>query len=41
MSISILSDSVESLIGGIYIDGGFVNSLKFINRIWGPYLNIE
>ena len=41
MNISILSDSVESLIGSIYIDSGYLASLKFINKIWGPYLDIK
>ena len=29
MNISILADGVESLIGAIYIDGGFKESIKF------------
>ena len=41
MNISILADSIESLIGAIYLDGGFINAKKFINKIWGPYFNIE
>ncbi len=41
MNISILADSIESLIGAIYLDGGFTNAKKFINIIWGPYLNIN
>ena len=41
MSTSILADSVESLIGSIYIDSGFTASLKFIHNIWGPYLDIK
>jgi ribonuclease-3 len=41
MNISILADSIESLIGAIYLDGGFVNAKKFINRFWGPYFNIN
>ena len=40
-NISILADSVESLIGSIYVDGGFISSMKFIKNIWGPYLDIE
>jgi len=40
-NISILADSVESLIGSIYVDGGYISSLKFIKNIWGPYLDIE
>ena len=41
MNISILADSIESLIGAIYLDGGFSNAKKFINEIWGPYLDIN
>tara|TARA_Y100001970_G_scaffold292237_1_gene432644 strand:+ start:87 stop:782 length:696 start_codon:yes stop_codon:yes gene_type:complete len=41
MNISILADSIESLIGGIYLDGGFASAKKFINKTWGPYLNVE
>ena len=41
MNVSILADSIESLIGGIYLDGGFVNAKKFINKFWGPYLDIN
>ncbi|MBT4645193.1 MAG: ribonuclease 3, partial [Pelagibacteraceae bacterium] len=37
MNISILADSIESLIGAIYLDGGFLNAKKFIKKIWGPY----
>ena len=36
---SILADSFESLIGAIYIDGGYHKSYSFIKRIWTPYLN--
>ena len=36
---SILADSFESLIGAIYIDGGYQKSYSFIKRIWTPYLN--
>ena len=39
MNKSILADSVESLIGGIFIDSGYKSSIKFINYVWGPYLN--
>ncbi len=38
---SILSDSVESLIGAIYIDSGYSSSFKFIKKIWSPYLDIK
>ena len=41
MYVSILSDSVESLIGAIYIDGGYKNSFNFIKKFWEPYLDIE
>ena len=41
MNISILADSIESLIGAIYLDGGFLNAKKFINKIWGPYFDIK
>ena len=41
MNMSILSDSVESLIGAIFIDSGYLATYKFINDIWGPYLNLE
>jgi len=41
MNKAILSDSVESIIGAIYIDGGYLSSLNFIKGIWGPYLDIK
>ncbi len=41
MNISILADSIESLIGALYLDGGFISAKKFIHSTWGPYLNIE
>ncbi len=41
MNISILADSIESLIGALYLDGSFKNARKFIETTWGPYLNIE
>ena len=41
MNVSILADSIESLIGSIYLDGGFANAKKFINNFWGPYLDIN
>ncbi len=41
MNISILSDSIESLIGALYLDGGFMIAQKFIKSTWGPYLDIE
>ena len=41
MNFSILADSVESLIGGIFIDSGYISALKFIKNIWEPYLDIK
>ena len=41
MNVSILADSIESLIGAIYLDGGFANAKKFINKFWGPYFDIK
>ena len=41
MNISILADSIESLIGAIYLDGGFLSTKKFIKKVWGPYLDIK
>ena len=41
MNISILADSIESLIGAIYLDGGFRNTKKIIKEIWGPYFDIN
>jgi len=36
---SILADSFESLIGSIFVDGGYQKSYSFIERIWSPYLD--
>jgi len=41
MNTSILADSVESLIGSIYVDSGYNAAFKFIKNIWGPYLDLE
>ena len=41
MNTSILADSVESLIGSIYIDSGYNSVFKFIKNIWEPYLDLE
>ena len=41
MNVSILADSIESLIGAIYLDGGFLSAKKFINKFWGPYFDIS
>ncbi|PPR45212.1 MAG: Ribonuclease 3 [Alphaproteobacteria bacterium MarineAlpha5_Bin8] len=38
---SILADSVESIIGAIYLDGGYKASIKFVNRIWESYLDLQ
>ena len=34
MLLSILSDSVESLIGGIFIDGGYKSAFNFVNKFF-------
>ena len=41
MNKSILSDSVETLIGSIFVDGGYHSTLKFIKKFWSPYLNLR
>ena len=41
MLISIQSDAVESIIGAIFIDGGYEASYKFIKKFWLPYLNVK
>ncbi len=41
MNKSILADSVESLIGSIFVDGGYNSALKFIKKFWSPYLNLQ
>ena len=41
MLSSILSDSVESLIGAIFLDGGYKSSFNFINKFWSSYLDID
>ena len=38
---SILADSVESLIGSIFVDGGYNSAFKFIKKFWSPYLNLQ
>ena len=35
---SIQADTLESLIGAIFLDGGFEKSLKFIKKIWSEYI---
>ncbi len=39
MVISILSDAVESLIGAIFLDGGYRKSYNFIKNFWINYLD--
>jgi len=41
MIISIFSDSVESLIGAIFIDGGYKASFNFVKKFWTKYLDIH
>ena len=41
MNEAVLSDSVESLIGSVFIDSGYLSSLKFINNIWFKYLDLK
>ena len=41
MNNSILADSVESLIGSIFVDGGYKSAFKFIKKFWSPYLNLQ
>ncbi len=41
MLISIFSDTVESLIGAIFLDGGFKASYNFVEKYWSPYLDIK
>tara|TARA_B100001123_G_C15248379_1_gene1001839 strand:- start:649 stop:1350 length:702 start_codon:yes stop_codon:yes gene_type:complete len=36
---SILADSLESLVGAIYIDGGYLKSYYFIKKFWSPHLD--
>ena len=38
---SIFSDSVESLIGAIFLDGGYNSSFDFISKFWSKHLDIE
>lgn len=41
MKSSILSDAVESLIGAIFIDGGYKTSYNFVKKFWSPYLDVD
>ena len=38
MNKSIIADSFESLIGAIFVDGGYHKSYNFIKRLWSPHL---
>ena len=38
-SEKIVSDSLEALVGGIYLDGGFKESEKFILYFWNSYID--
>jgi ribonuclease III len=38
LSISVLGDVVEALIGGIYLDGGLLAAQQFVLRNWATYL---
>tara|TARA_B100000945_G_scaffold319813_1_gene328019 strand:+ start:50 stop:754 length:705 start_codon:yes stop_codon:yes gene_type:complete len=38
---SIFSDSVESIIGAIFIDGGYKSSFNFVKKFWSQYLDIQ
>ena len=35
---SILSDTLEAVIGAIFIDGGYQKSFKFVERFWSRYI---
>ena len=41
MLISIFSDSVESLIGGIFIDSGYKSAYNFVKKFWSSHLDIK
>ena len=41
MLISIFSDTVESLIGAIFIDGGYDSAYNFVKKFWNSHLNIK
>tara|TARA_Y100000768_G_C23966755_1_gene678230 strand:+ start:516 stop:1226 length:711 start_codon:yes stop_codon:yes gene_type:complete len=41
MIVSILSDSVESLLGAIFIDGGYKSAFSFVKKFWLSYLDID
>ena len=41
MLLSIYSDAVESLIGAIFVDGGYKSSYNFVYKFWSSYLDIN
>ena len=41
MNDAVFSDGLESLIGSIYIDSGYLSVFKFIKNIWYPYLDLK
>ena len=38
---SVLADTLEAIIGAIFIDGGFKNSNKFISNLWSKHIKNE
>lgn len=36
---SIFADTIESIIGAIFLDSGFKNSYIFIEKFWGPHID--
>ena len=41
MLISIFSDTVESLIGAIFIDGGYDSAYNFVKKFWNSILILK
>ena len=41
MLISIFSDTVESIIGAIFVDSGYKSSFNFVTKFWSPYLDVK
>ena len=41
MLISIYSDTVESILGAIFVDGGYTSSYKFVKKFWYSHLDIK
>ena len=41
MLISIFSDTVESIIGAIYLDGNFNSAYNFVRKFWLSHLDIK